>query len=91
MNYRIEFTKRAAKDYELIKRSPLKGTAYKILQILKTAPYTKPFEQLKDNLKGACSRRLNLQHRIVYTIREEEKKIVILSMWTHYENTKDLL
>ena len=85
MNYRIDFSNLGAKDLELIKKSPLRKRAYKILSILENDPYAPKFEKLSGNLKNACSRRLSRQHRIVYEIREEEKIVNILSMWTHYE------
>jgi Txe/YoeB family toxin of toxin-antitoxin system len=85
MNYEIKFSKRGVKDYEIIKKSPLKNNAYKLLKILQTNPYKPPVEKLKDNLQGKFSRRLNRQHRLVYEIREDEKVVNILSMWTHYE------
>ena len=85
MNYRIDFSNRGAKDLELVKKSSLKKRAFKILSVLEKDPYTPKFEKLGGNLKNAYSRRLNQQHRIVYEIREEEKVVNILSMWTHYE------
>ena len=86
MNYRITFSRRAEKDYDLIKRSPLKKKAKTILLALENNPYIPPLEELSGNLKGAYSKRLNIKHRIVYEIYEKEKAVKILSMWSHYEN-----
>ena len=85
MSYKIKFSKRGAKDYETVKKSPLKNNALKIFSTLEINPYKPPVEKLKDNLQGVYSRRLNRQHRIVYEIHEKEKIITILAMWTHYE------
>jgi len=85
MRYNVRFSNRGSKDYDKVKRSPLIKKANKILDILENDPYSPPFEKLVDNLKGKYSRRLNIQHRIVYEIRESERVVVILSMWTHYE------
>jgi len=85
MSYQIRFSRQAEKDFELIKKSPLKTKAFAILTILKTDPFQPQFEELKENLRGNYSRRLNKQHRIVYKINEKEKQITILRMWTHYE------
>ena len=86
MDYKITFAKRAEKDYELVKRSPLAKKAKKILSDIKKDPYAPPLEELSGNLKGAYSKRLNLKHRIVYEIFDSERAVKILSMWTHYEN-----
>jgi len=85
MNYKIVFTKRGEKDYELVKRSPLHKKAKKILLDLEKDPYCPPMEELVGNLKGSCSKRLNIQHRIVYEVDKANKVVKILSMWTHYE------
>ena len=86
MSYKIKYTKQAAKDFERIKKSPLKKKALQILQVLETNPFKQPYEKLSNNLQGYYSRRLNIQHRIVYEVREDEKFIAVLSMWSHYEN-----
>lgn len=86
MSYKIIFSRRAEKDYELIKRSPLRKRAKTILFTLEQNPYKQPLEELSGNLKGTYSKRLNVKHRIVYEIRENEKVVKILSMWSHYES-----
>ena len=85
--YKIVFTKKAAKDAPLLKAAGLKQKAMYILNILETNPFQNPpsYEKLKGDLTGAYSRRLNIQHRIVYQVLEEEKIVKILRMWTHYE------
>jgi len=85
MNYKIVFSKRATKDYELIKKSPLSKKAKAILLILENNPYEPPLEELSGNLKGVYSKRLNIQHRIVYQIHNDIKTVKLLAMWSHYE------
>lgn len=85
--YRIEFTKEAVKDIELLKTIKLDKKAKKLVEILKNNPYEKypPFEKLVGDLAGAYSRRLNIHHRLVYMVFEEEHIVRVLRMWTHYE------
>ena len=88
VNYKIVLTKQAEKDKEKVANVPaLKKNAQEIITLLMNNPYTTPpiYEQLQGDLKGAYSRRLNRQHRIVYQVFEEEKIVKILRMWTHYE------
>ena len=82
--YRIVFTKLAVKDYENVKSSALGGKVKRLLSVLEADPYQPPYEKLVGDLAGAFSRRINLQHRLVYQILEEEKTVKILRMWTHY-------
>lgn len=84
MNYEILFTKQAAKDFEKIAASPLKKKAAHLLEVLEENPFQPPYERLLGDLSGAYSRRINLQHRLVYSVDEEHKRVVILRMWTHY-------
>ena len=85
--YRIEFTKEAVKDIELLKTIKLDKKAKKLVEILKNNPFEKypPFEKLVGDLAGAYSRRLNIHHRLVYMAFEEEHIVRVLRMWTHYE------
>jgi Txe/YoeB family toxin of toxin-antitoxin system len=85
--YKLYYTNRAKKDAQLIKSSNLKNKVEEILKLIAQAPYSYPpeFEFLKGELKGAISRRINKQHRLVYQVVEEEKAIKVLMMWTHYE------
>ena len=85
--YQLYFTRRAQKDSELIKKSNLKEIVQHLLDLVVTDPFSYPpaFEVLKGDLKGAISRRINKQHRLVYQVLEEQKAIKIIMMWTHYE------
>lgn len=87
MNWRIVFTKQAQKDAKKISASNLKPKAEKIIKILRQNPFqtSQPYEKLIGDLAGAYSRRLNIQHRIVYQVIDDEKIIKIIRMWTHYE------
>jgi len=84
MSYDIKFTKQAVKDYEKVKRSTLSKKAKEVLHVLESNPYTLPYEKL-EGLHNTYSRRLNIQHRIVYEVVEVDKIVVILRMWTHYD------
>lgn len=85
--WKIYFTKNASKDKELLKQAGLDSKAKKILNLMALDPYTVPpsYEKLVGDLKGYYSRRINIQHRIVYEIKKEEKIIIVHAMWTHYE------
>lgn len=84
MNYKLIFTKRAAKDFELVKKSNYHQRVKNLLQTLRENPYDPPLEKLIGDLSKAYSKRINLQHRLVYEIDEENKTVKILRMWTHY-------
>ena len=81
------FTKAAQKDARKLNSAGLRSKAEELLTILKTDPFQNPppFEKLVGNLSGAYSRRINIQHRLVYQILEAESTVKILRMWTHYE------
>ena len=87
MNFKILFTKQAQKNAKKINSSGLKEKAEKLLQILEKKPYQTPpsFKNLVGDLTGLYSRRINIQHRLVYQVYEKEKTVKILRMWTHYE------
>lgn len=84
MSYDIKFTKQAAKDYEKIKTSNLKTKVKNLLVLLKETPSKPPIEKLTGDLSGLYSKRINIQHRLVYRIDEKEKIVVIVRMWSHY-------
>ncbi len=86
MSWRIVFTKQAQKDAKKLSDSGLKSKAEKIIEILCHNPYQvpPPYEKLVGDLAGAYSRRLNIQHRIVYQVMDDEKTVKIIRMWTHY-------
>jgi Txe/YoeB family toxin of toxin-antitoxin system len=85
--WRIVFTKQAQKDAKKISSSGLRSRVEHLLDILKENPFQSlpPFEKLMGDLSGACSRRINIQHRLVYQVLESEKNVKVLRMWTHYE------
>ena len=87
VKWKLVYTNQAQKDAEKLRRSGLKDKALDILKILEEDPYQTPpsFEKLIGDLTGAYSRRINIQHRIVYQIFEEQKIVKIIRMWTHYE------
>ncbi len=87
MIWRIIFTKQAVKDARKLSSAELKPKAEKLLAVLKQDPFGSPppFERLIGDLSGAYSRRINIQHRLVYQVLEEEMIVKIIRMWTHYE------
>lgn len=87
IEWKVVYTKQAAKDAKKISLSNLKEKTEKLLEILKKNPYQNPppFEKLIGDLAGAYSRRINIQNRLVYQIVEDVKIVKVLRMWTHYE------
>ena len=87
MSWRIVFTKKAQKDAKKLSASNLKAKAEAIIQILREDPYQvpPPYEKLVGDLAGAYSRRINIQHRVVYQVLDDENTIKVIRMWTHYE------
>lgn len=87
MSYRIVYTKQAQKDAKKIASSGLKSKVLELLEVVSKNPFSDypPYEKLVGNLTGAYSRRINIQHRLVYQVLENEKVVKILRMWTHYE------
>ena len=85
--YKVILSKQAMKDYEKLKVAGMFPKAKKLLDIVKTDPFQNPppYEKLIGNLSGFYSRRINIQHRLVYAVREEEQVVHVLRMWTHYE------
>ena len=86
MNYTIHYSGQAQKDARKLAQSNLKKQAKELIDILKKEPFQSPprYESLSGNLKGCYSRRINIQHRLVYEVFEENKQVLILRMWTHY-------
>ena len=86
--YKILYTKRAVKDVPKLKSSGLNTKAKKSIDIIRINPFQTPppYEKLVGDLQGAYSRRINIQHRLVYQVLEDTKIVKILSLWTHYEN-----
>jgi toxin YoeB len=85
VNWQIIFSKPAAKDAKKLAASGLKSKTQTLLAILQNNSYQLPYEKLIGNLEGYYSRRINSKHRLVYEIKETEKFIRILRMWSHYE------
>ncbi len=87
MKWQVFFTKQAQKDAKKLAHSGLKKKALSLIDILKENPFQvpPPYEKLIGDLLEAYSRRINIQHRIVYQILREEKVVKVLRMWTHYE------
>jgi toxin YoeB len=87
MAYTLYFTKKALKDSLKIKEASFKEKTSKLLVLLEQNPHQIPpsYEKLIGDLEGAYSRRINIQHRLVYQVNEHEKYVKILRMWTHYE------
>lgn len=87
MTYQIVLSKAAVRHKALLKAAHLDTKARALLDILCVNPWQNPppYEKLVGDLAGCCSRRINLQHRLVYTVDEESRTVRVLSMWTHYE------
>lgn len=87
MTYKLVYTKQAQKDAKKLVSSGLKPKAVELLELISKNPFEKypPYEKLVGDLTGAFSRRINIQHRLVYQVLEEEKVVKVLRMWTHYE------
>ena len=85
--YKIVYTKTSVKDIPKHKAAHLDLRAKALIDLIRENPFQTPpsFEKLVGDLKGLFSRRINIQHRLVYQVIEEEKTIKIVSMWTHYE------
>ncbi len=85
--YKIVYTKTATKDIPKLKTAHLDEKAKALIDVIRENPYQTPpsYEKLVGDLQGLYSRRINIQHRLVYQILEEEKTIKIVSLWTHYE------
>ncbi len=87
IRYRVVFSRHAVRDAVKVKQTGLKENVEKLLGILEENPYKNPppCEKLVGDLAGCYSRRINLQHRLVYAVYEEERVVKVLRMWTHYE------
>ena len=87
MSWKVVYTKQAQKDARKLAQSGLKAKAAKLLGILQENPYQTPpaYEKLVGDLTGAYSRRINIQHRIVYQVLEDSRMVKVLRLWTHYE------
>ena len=87
MSYELFYTNQAKKDAKKLKGSPLAKKARELLDVISENPFADPppFEALIGDLKGVYSRRLNIQHRLVYQVYENERVVKVIRLWTHYE------
>jgi len=87
VKFRLVFTKQAQKDAKKLASAGLKPKAQILLDILADDPFQNPpsYEKLIGDLAGACSRRINIQHRLVYQVLKTERVVKVLRLWTHYE------
>jgi len=87
VTWKLVYTKQAQKDAKKVASSGLKPKAQELLTLLAEDPYRKPppFEKLIGDLAGACSRRINIQHRLVYQVLEGERVVKVIRLWSHYE------
>jgi len=87
VKWRVVFTKQAENDAKRLAAAGLRSRTERLLDILRENPYQTPppFEKLVGDLTGAHSRRINIQHRLVYEILDKEKVVKVIRMWTHYE------
>ena len=87
MNWRVVYTRQAQRDARKLSSSGLKSKAEELLTIMAEDPYRRPppFEKLVGDLAGAYSRRINIQHRLVYEVLDNERTVKVLRMWSHYE------
>ena len=86
--YKIVYRKKAIKDIPKIKSIGLSNKVINLIDVIRVNPFQNPppYEKLVGDLQGAYSRRINIQHRLVYQVFEQEKTIKIISIWSHYEN-----
>ena len=87
MTWQLYYTKQALKDAKKLASSNLRPQAERLLEILKRDPFQSPpaYVKLVGDLDGAWSRRINIQHRLVYQIYPEKRAVKVIRMWTHYE------
>ncbi|MBI2385845.1 MAG: Txe/YoeB family addiction module toxin [Elusimicrobia bacterium] len=87
MSWQLVFTKQAQKDAKKLSSAGLRPKAEALLEVLRKNPFQNPppYEKLVGDLAGAYSRRINIQHRLVYQVLTEEKTVKVIRLWTHYE------
>ncbi|WP_052881790.1 Txe/YoeB family addiction module toxin [Kiritimatiella glycovorans] len=87
MSWKLIYTRQAKKDARKLASSGLKDKAKQLLEILEEDPFQSPppFERLVGDFAGACSRRINIQHRLVYQVLSDINTVKVIRMWTHYE------
>ncbi len=87
VSWRVVLSRQAVKDAKRLSRSGLKPQAEKLLKVIQVDPFQNPprYEKLVGNLAGCYSRRVNIQHRLVYRVDQDERVVHVLRMWSHYE------
>ena len=87
MSWRVVYSRHVQKDAKKIAKSNLKNKTIELISILEQDPFQNPpqFEKLVGDLEGPYSRRINIQHRLVYQVLTEERVVKVLRMWTHYD------
>ena len=87
MKYQLVFTKQAVKDSKKLSSAGLRPKAEKLLEVISENPFQNPppYEKLTGDLTGFYSRRINIQHRLVYQVIAKEKVVKVIRLWTHYE------
>ena len=87
MNFELVYTQQARKDAKKLKGTPLAKRAKELLEIIREDPFTEPppFEALIGDLKGTYSRRINIQHRLVYEVFPDQRFVKVIRLWSHYE------
>ena len=87
MSWQLVYTTQARRDAKKLLRSGLKPQAERLLEMIRVNPYQTPppYEKVVGDLSGVCSRRINIQHRLVYQVLDEFKTVKVIRMWTHYE------
>ncbi|MBI3987911.1 MAG: Txe/YoeB family addiction module toxin [Lentisphaerae bacterium] len=87
MSWQLVHTTQAGKDAKKLASAGLKPRAERLLDLLRNNPYQTPppYEKLAGDLTGACSRRINIQHRLVYQVLDAVRTVKVIRMWTHYE------
>lgn len=87
MSWQLVYTKQANKDAKKLATAGLRPKAEALLEVLRKNPFQNPppYEKLVGDLTGACSRRINIQHRLVYQVLPEIKTVKVIRLWTHYE------
>ena len=87
MSFELVYTRQAKKDAKKLKGTPLAKKAQELLDLISEDPFAEPpsFEALVGDLKGAYSRRINIQHRLVYQVLADEQIVKVLRLWTHYD------
>lgn len=87
VKWQLYYTKQAQKDAKKLSSAGLRSKAERLLSIIESNPFQNPppYEKLIGDLTGAISRRINIQHRLVYQVLQDEKAVKIIRMWTHYK------